>query len=130
MKKFEFFPRLHALFASKANVNPPAVTTGVGPRGRQTFYYQKLDDTAGNSTVPATSEPGPLQTSNRAPTQSPEPVGVTNGWADSFGVSPEEQVTIQSQYATLQDLLTAAQAFQPIQQPVPVSSFKDLVYRF
>ncbi|KAL1744855.1 hypothetical protein HDZ31DRAFT_73939 [Schizophyllum fasciatum] len=38
--EFPFFPRLHRLLASKPNVEPYAITTGVGPNGPHTTYYQ------------------------------------------------------------------------------------------
>ena len=39
-QKFPFFPRLHAILATRPNATPIAVTTGVGPSGRQTLYLQ------------------------------------------------------------------------------------------
>src|SRR5882762_6598799 len=39
-RQFPFFPRLHAIMASRPNVTPIAVTTGVGPNGCKTVYYQ------------------------------------------------------------------------------------------
>ncbi|KLO05734.1 hypothetical protein SCHPADRAFT_838981 [Schizopora paradoxa] len=39
-KKFPFFPKLHELCASRPNMIPVAVTTGVGPNGRRTQNYQ------------------------------------------------------------------------------------------
>jgi len=39
-KKFPFFPRLHAILATRPNATPIAVTTGVGPAGRQTLHLQ------------------------------------------------------------------------------------------
>ncbi|TFY60410.1 hypothetical protein EVJ58_g5169 [Rhodofomes roseus] len=45
-KEFPPFPRLHRLLASKASINPPSVTTGIGPHGRKTAYYQPKDDDA------------------------------------------------------------------------------------
>ena len=49
---FPFFPRLHAMLATRPNMNPPVITTGVGPNGRKIIYPQPpegipIDDTAG-----------------------------------------------------------------------------------
>ena len=41
-KDFHYFPELHQLWAACPNVNPPAITTGVGPHGRSTLYIQPL----------------------------------------------------------------------------------------
>lgn len=45
--EFPFFPRLHAILAARPNVNPIAITTGVGPQGRKTVYYQAPDSYEG-----------------------------------------------------------------------------------
>lgn len=37
---FPFFPNLHRLLSSKPNMRPPALTTGVGPHGRQVIHLQ------------------------------------------------------------------------------------------
>src|SRR6202040_466858 len=37
---FPFFPRLHAILATRPNMNPPVITTGVGPNGRKIIYLQ------------------------------------------------------------------------------------------
>lgn len=39
-KSFPFFPNLHRLLSSKPNMRPPAITTGVGPRGRQVVHLR------------------------------------------------------------------------------------------
>jgi hypothetical protein len=39
-QQFPFFPRLHAIMASRPNVTPITVTTGVGSNGHKTIYYQ------------------------------------------------------------------------------------------
>jgi len=39
-----YFPRFHALYAGHPNVNPIAVTTGIGPTGPQTQWLQCPDD--------------------------------------------------------------------------------------
>lgn len=43
-EEVSFFPSLHRLYASRPNINPPAVTTGVGPHGRRVTYMQPPDD--------------------------------------------------------------------------------------
>ena len=43
-KDFRYFPELHQLWAAHPNVNPPAITTGVGPHGGSTLYIQPLDN--------------------------------------------------------------------------------------
>ncbi|KIK80390.1 hypothetical protein PAXRUDRAFT_15822 [Paxillus rubicundulus Ve08.2h10] len=40
--QFSFFPELHHIWAVKPNKNLIAVTTGVGPGGKKTFYMQPL----------------------------------------------------------------------------------------
>ena len=39
-----YFPRFHALYAGRPNVNPIAVTTGIGPPGPQTQWLQRPND--------------------------------------------------------------------------------------
>ncbi len=36
----EYFPNLHRIYATRPNVVPPVVTTGIGPRGREILYLQ------------------------------------------------------------------------------------------
>ncbi|KAJ7081235.1 hypothetical protein C8R44DRAFT_653212, partial [Mycena epipterygia] len=43
-QEFPFFPRLHQIFATRPNVTPIAITTGVGPRGPSTLYVQPPDE--------------------------------------------------------------------------------------
>ncbi|KAJ7740346.1 hypothetical protein B0H16DRAFT_1424231 [Mycena metata] len=43
-KEFKFFPRLHTIFATRPNVTPVAITTGLGPNGPNTVFYQPPDD--------------------------------------------------------------------------------------
>jgi hypothetical protein len=43
-EEFPFFPRLHAILAARPNVIPITVTTGMGPNGRKTVYYQPPDN--------------------------------------------------------------------------------------
>ncbi|KAJ7282936.1 hypothetical protein C8J57DRAFT_55130 [Mycena rebaudengoi] len=45
-KDFPFFPRLHLLLATRPNVTPIAITTGLGPTGPSTLYYQRPDEPA------------------------------------------------------------------------------------
>jgi hypothetical protein len=85
-KYFRYFPELHQLWATRPNVNPPAITTGVGPHGRSTLYIQPLDDcnidpalrdppvnfsrsfgTNTTNTVPQASLPIPFTQSNTLP---------------------------------------------------------------
>ncbi|KAJ3964477.1 hypothetical protein EV361DRAFT_1037887 [Lentinula raphanica] len=40
VKKFPFFPRLHSLLVGRPNIEPPAITTGFGPQGMATVFYQ------------------------------------------------------------------------------------------
>lgn len=57
VQRFPFFPRLHALFSARPNVNPPAITTGVGPNGRSTVYYQAPSSPKTNSTTGTDNHP-------------------------------------------------------------------------
>lgn len=43
-QEFPYFSELHKLFGTRGNVVPVAVTTGVGPNGAQTIYYQPPDE--------------------------------------------------------------------------------------
>ncbi|KAJ3816689.1 hypothetical protein F5880DRAFT_1619042 [Lentinula raphanica] len=40
LEDFPLFPRLHALLSARANINPPQLTTGVGPIGRTVLHLQ------------------------------------------------------------------------------------------
>jgi hypothetical protein len=42
-RAFPFFPRRHAIFASRPNVTPICITTALGPSGRSTVWYQPPD---------------------------------------------------------------------------------------
>ncbi|KAE9406842.1 hypothetical protein BT96DRAFT_987109, partial [Gymnopus androsaceus JB14] len=57
VKRFPFFPRLHALFSALPNVNPPAITTGFGPNGRSTVYYQPPSSPKANSSTEIIDDP-------------------------------------------------------------------------
>ena len=39
-EQWEFFPNCHRIWATCPNINPPAVTTGVGPNGRKVTWMQ------------------------------------------------------------------------------------------
>ncbi|KAL4074893.1 hypothetical protein V8B97DRAFT_1916138 [Scleroderma yunnanense] len=43
-KEFPFFPELHRIFVAHPNVTPIAVTTGVGPHGKENLHLQPLDE--------------------------------------------------------------------------------------
>uniref|UniRef100_A0A0W0FSZ1 Uncharacterized protein n=1 Tax=Moniliophthora roreri TaxID=221103 RepID=A0A0W0FSZ1_MONRR len=45
VKDFKFFPHLHHILSTRANITPPAVTTGITPYGRQTILLQQPDNT-------------------------------------------------------------------------------------
>ncbi|KAJ7273930.1 hypothetical protein C8J57DRAFT_1506044 [Mycena rebaudengoi] len=53
IKCYPFFPRLHVIFATRPNVTPIAISTGLGPSGPSTVYYQPPDE--------ATFAPTPAQ---------------------------------------------------------------------
>jgi hypothetical protein len=40
VESFRFFPQLHILLATHPNLNPVAITTGVGPNGRETMHFR------------------------------------------------------------------------------------------
>jgi hypothetical protein len=63
-KDFKFFPRLHQIFASRPNVTPIVITTGLGPHGRKTVWYQPPDDE-----LPHASGPLPPFTPIRSPSR-------------------------------------------------------------
>ncbi|KAJ7151178.1 hypothetical protein C8R46DRAFT_914372, partial [Mycena filopes] len=43
-KDFVFFTRLHKIFATRPNVTPIAISTGLGPGGPTTLFYQPPDE--------------------------------------------------------------------------------------
>lgn len=43
-REFIFFPTLHRIFASRPNVTPVVITTGVGPQGPKTVWIQPPGD--------------------------------------------------------------------------------------
>lgn len=47
--KFEFFPQLHQLVATRPNVIPICLTTGIGPSGPETIFVQQPDDDRASS---------------------------------------------------------------------------------
>jgi hypothetical protein len=63
IRAWPYFPRFHALYAGRPNVNPIAVTTGIGPTGPQTQWLQRPDDfidpTLREREVPSTSPATP-----------------------------------------------------------------------
>lgn len=44
VEKCPFFARLHRIYAARPSINPPAVTTGVGPSGRTIVYHQPTQE--------------------------------------------------------------------------------------
>lgn len=85
MVEFLLFARLHAIFATRPNVTPPAVITGVGPHGRQTIHYQPLSNEANinpqlrgdvppaGPVAPAAPAPAPVPTPATAAVLAPAP---------------------------------------------------------
>jgi hypothetical protein len=70
-KNFPFFPRLHAIFASRPNVTPICITTALGPNGRSTVWYQPPDHlidpqllALSAQTAPAPSVPSEIPPAN------------------------------------------------------------------
>lgn len=98
-KSFPFFPRLHMIFASRPNVTPIAITTGLGPQGSKTVWYQPPDDEdvhidpvlrAASRRPPLT----PVRTSaNAAPTPTPaQTPELRNHYSGSpQGLTPEDE---------------------------------------
>ena len=103
-KSFPFFPNLHRLLSSKPNMRPPAITTGVGPRGRQVVHLRppkrpldsvvstqdstldpdvidptlvRADDTFTQSDVPSSSPPNTVSDSDSSQ--------AISGWSVSSG---------------------------------------------
>ncbi|KAF9009808.1 hypothetical protein BDZ89DRAFT_1119495 [Hymenopellis radicata] len=57
--EFRFFPRMHTMFSTRPNINPPAVVTGVGPAGASTTFYQPPPASLGLSAPAPTSTSAP-----------------------------------------------------------------------
>ncbi|PPR07899.1 hypothetical protein CVT24_002830 [Panaeolus cyanescens] len=51
VRQYPYFPALHRLLSSRPNQNPPAITTGVGPHGHRTVYYQAPEGYVGAGQV-------------------------------------------------------------------------------
>ncbi|KAL1945887.1 hypothetical protein VTO73DRAFT_1889 [Trametes versicolor] len=47
-RDWPFFPRFHRLLSTRPNVLPVAITTGVGPQGESTVYFQGRPPTSGS----------------------------------------------------------------------------------
>jgi hypothetical protein len=79
---FPFFPRLHAIFASRPNVTPICITTALGPNGRSTVWYQPPDHLIDPQLL-ALSSPAPVpseipQTNSQIPIATPSRVFGSN----------------------------------------------------
>lgn len=61
-KKFEFFPQLHKLMATRPNVVPICLTTGTGPSGAETIFVQRPDNVTEDNTNQLQREDTPYQT--------------------------------------------------------------------
>lgn len=54
MAEFPLFPRLHLLLSARANINPPQITTGIGPSGRTVIHLQV--ESEGNVRAPTSAQ--------------------------------------------------------------------------
>jgi len=55
VSKFQFFPPLHAIYATRPNVTPIAITTALGPSGgNRTIWYQPPDSATADSQIDPT----------------------------------------------------------------------------
>ena len=88
------------MLATRPNVNPPVITTGVGPHGRRIVYTQPPDEVSANDVIVGESD-------------SSQSSGVFDP-ASPHG-APNVQ---QQQYRTLLEAITAAQAAQSATQGV------------
>lgn len=57
MKKCHYFPHLHQIYSAHPSINPPAVTTGVGPSGHTIIYHQPTQESSSASPIPDTFTP-------------------------------------------------------------------------
>ncbi|KAG5649379.1 hypothetical protein H0H81_004193 [Sphagnurus paluster] len=55
--EFPFFPVLHRMFGARPNVVPILVSTGVGPNGGQTIWYQPPDDSVIDPALRSSPQP-------------------------------------------------------------------------
>ncbi|KAL0954279.1 hypothetical protein HGRIS_005407 [Hohenbuehelia grisea] len=94
-EEFPFFPRLHVIFSSRPNVNPPAVMTVLGRNGPQTRFFQPI-------TPEVQQQPQPMSTTP-----------VNDSDLNTFLDNPE----VQHQYRTLQEALFAASQHVPPATP-------------
>jgi hypothetical protein len=97
--EFEFFPRMHKMLSARPNINPPIITTGVGPQGRHSIYLQP-------------PEGGIHQFEDTHPAQA-QPFSDVNA---NLELSEEQR---QRQYCTFIDVINAANAAQ-VAPPPPV----------
>ena len=56
MNEFPFFPHLHALLATHPNLNPVAVTTGVGPHGCEVMNFHGSSASSPSATTSSTPD--------------------------------------------------------------------------
>ena len=83
VQECSYFPRLHRIYAARPCINPPALTTGVGPQGCRIVYHQPVDDsnidpvlrnlTPGANTVRLFGDNLTNTTPSRVPSPSPPP---------------------------------------------------------
>jgi hypothetical protein len=91
---------MHKMLSARPNINPPIVTTGVGPQGRHAIYLQPPE-----GGIPQFEDGGPGLA---------QPFSATNA---NLELSEEQR---QHQYCTFMDIIEAANAAQaPPPQPVP-----------
>jgi hypothetical protein len=91
---------MHKMLSARPNINPPIVTTGVGPQGCHAIYLQPPE-----GGIPQFKDggPGPVQPFSNANV--------------NLELSDEQR---QQQYRTLMDVIEAANAAQALPPPPPV----------
>ena len=98
------------MLSARPNINPPIVTTGVGPQGRHAIYLQPPE-----GGIPESEDGGP------GPAQLFSDANV------NLGLSEEQR---QQQYRTFMDVIeaaNAAQAFPPPPPPPPPPPVQQLL---
>ncbi|KAG6835665.1 hypothetical protein H0H93_015973 [Arthromyces matolae] len=106
INNFEYFPKLHELLATRSNVTPIAITTGTGPSGQKTVYFQIANAQPGpgpaevldanidpillalSSSEPANPAPAPASLSPATPTPITQRKSTSLEDIDKENVSP------------------------------------------
>ncbi|KDQ17749.1 hypothetical protein BOTBODRAFT_646914 [Botryobasidium botryosum FD-172 SS1] len=120
IQEFEFFPRLHNLMCARPNVIPICLSTGVGPKGKETVFIQPRNpDLAGNGTSPE-------KLSSDAPASSPSKPGRAPKESTFLGVNP---IGGKREKRRFEELLTSSLDAARLQQSLAQARTQDIEER-